>query len=253
MNKFATRRSNIFDPESKTPFALSRSKIDLFMKCPRCFYLDRRLGVSPPRGFPFNLNEAVDILYKKEFDLYREKQEVHPLVKEAGLELVPFQHEELDTWRNPFKGIRFLHKESNFEVFGGIDDIWKDSSDDVYIVDYKATSKDAEVSLDAPWQRTYKAQIEIYQWLFKNNGFSVSDTGYFVYTNGDRSKEAFKDILEFRTKLIPYVGKTEWIDGVLVDARKLLESDDIPKPGQMCENCAYRTAAGNSFKEHLTN
>ncbi len=47
-------------------FKLSRSKIDLFLECPRCFYLGNRLGVSRPPGFPFTLNSAVDALLKKE-------------------------------------------------------------------------------------------------------------------------------------------------------------------------------------------
>ena len=57
----------IFTPASKDPFKLSRSKIDLFFECPKCFYLDRRLGVGRPPGFPFSLNSAVDGLLKKEF------------------------------------------------------------------------------------------------------------------------------------------------------------------------------------------
>ena len=57
----------LFDPESDKPFALSRSKVELFMDCPRCFYLDRRLGIARPAGFPFNLNPAVDALLKTEF------------------------------------------------------------------------------------------------------------------------------------------------------------------------------------------
>ena len=32
---------------------LSRSKIDLFSSCPRCFYIDNKLGVKRVPGFPF--------------------------------------------------------------------------------------------------------------------------------------------------------------------------------------------------------
>lgn len=62
------RTRNLYDPASKSPFRLSRSKIDLFIKCPRCFYLDRRLGVGQPPSFPLSLNSAVDTLLKNEFD-----------------------------------------------------------------------------------------------------------------------------------------------------------------------------------------
>ena len=65
------RSRNIYDPKSDKPFKISRSKIDRFVECPRCFYVDRRLGTDRPPGFPFNINSAVDTLLKKEFDVYR--------------------------------------------------------------------------------------------------------------------------------------------------------------------------------------
>ena len=65
------RTKNLFDPNSKLPYKLSRSKIDDFINCSRCFYLDRRLGIAHPPGYPFNLNSAVDHLLKKEFDIHR--------------------------------------------------------------------------------------------------------------------------------------------------------------------------------------
>ena len=49
-------------------YKLSRSKVDFFLNCSRCFYMDRRLGIAQPPGFPFNLNSAVDNLLKNEFD-----------------------------------------------------------------------------------------------------------------------------------------------------------------------------------------
>ncbi len=251
MNKFATRKRNVFDPLSKSPFELSRSKIELFIKCPRCFYLDRRLGVAPPRSFPFNLNEAVDILLKKEFDIYREKQQQHPIMK--GTDFIPFKHEDLEEWRNAFKGIRYHHKDSNFIVFGGVDDVWINEKEELSVVDYKSTSKDAEINLDAEWQNSYKRQVEIYQWIFNKNGFKVSPKTFFVYANGDRTEETFNDILKFNTKLIEYIGDYAWVDDVLQKIRLLLSSEEIPKEDVNCELCKYRTVSGKSFKEHLKN
>lgn len=248
---YATRRSNFFDPSSTKPFALSRSKIDLFRSCPRCFYLDRRLGVAPPRSFPFNLNDAVDLLLKREFDGYREKQEPHPLFIRENLTFTPFAHKDLNTWRDPFVGVRHHHKESNFIVFGGVDDVWVDDAGTLVIADYKATSKEGEVSLDAPWQRSYKEQMDVYQWLFRQNGFTVSDTGYFVYLNGDRTRESLSEALTFTTTCIPYEGSTEWLPETLMAARETLVSNDIPEQGRWCDWCPYREAAGKSFRHHV--
>jgi len=234
------RTKGLFDPKSTEPFRLSRSKIDLFRQCSRCFYLDRRLGVGRPPGFPFTLNSAVDFLLKKEFDIHRAKRETHPLMKTYGIDAIPYQHEDMEMWRNTFKGVSCHHTPTNFFVFGAIDDVWINSSEELHIVDYKATSKDGEVTLDAPWQDGYKRQMEVYQWLFRQNNFKVSPTGYFVYANATKDRKAFDGKLEFSVKIIPYTGSSEWIPKTLQDARACLEGDEIPEASPDCDFCAYR-------------
>lgn len=222
---------------------LSRSKIELFLNCPRCFFLDNKLGIRRPAGFPFNLNSAVDALLKKEFDIHRAKKTKHPLMKTYGIDAVPFAHEKMNDWRHNFTGVEYQSPHVNYLVTGAIDDLWQNSDGEIHVVDYKATSKDGEVSLDADWQIGYKRQMEIYQWLLRKNGFVVSDTGYFVYCNGDADREAFDGKLEFDVKIIPYTGKASWIDGVLSDIHTTLGGEVIPEQGEDCEYCAYREMA----------
>ncbi len=244
------RTRNLFDPKSPEPFRLSRSRIDLFLNCPRCFYIDRRLGVDRPPGYPFSLNSAVDALLKKEFDTHRAKGSTHPLMAHYGVDAVPFLHEKMDEWRDSLRrGIQYHHGNTNFVITGGVDDIWVKPNGELIIADYKATSKTGEVSLDAEWQIGYKRQMEIYQWLFRKNGFKVSDTGYFVYCNGIADAEAFDAKLEFNVKLIPYTGKTDWIEPVLADISACLSAKEIPRAGLDCDYCAYRAAAGEMEKK----
>ncbi len=222
---------------------MSRSKIDLFLECPRCFYLDRRLGVGRPPGFPFSLNSAVDYLLKKEFDLHRAKNQAHPLMAAYGIDAVPLAHEQIDEWRDALRGgITYLHQPTNLLITGGIDDLWVNPKGEYIIVDYKATAKDGEVNLDADWQIGYKRQMEIYQWLFRQNGYKVSKTGYFVYCNGKTDTEAFDAKLEFDIKIIPYDGDDSWVTGAVIDAHKCLMSDKLPKPAPDCDYCRYRQA-----------
>jgi CRISPR/Cas system-associated exonuclease Cas4 (RecB family) len=231
-------RKKLYDPKVKEAFRVSRSKIDLFLECPRCLYLDRRLGVSRPQGFPFNLNSAVDVLLKKEFDIHRSQKTPHPLMESYGVEAVPFQNENMEKWRDPFTGVEFFHEPTNFVVFGGVDDVWVDKDGWLLVVDYKATSKTEEVTLDAEWQDGYKRQMEVYQWLLRQNGFKVSDTGYFVYANGKRDREAFDGKLEFDVKLIPYTGSDGWIEKTLLEMKKCLDGE-VPKSSPKCEYCGY--------------
>jgi len=237
------RTRNVYLPDSKDPFRLSRSKIDLFLNCPRCFYLDRRLGVSQPPGFPFNLNSAVDVLLKKEFDIHRAKKTAHPLMKAYGILAVPFSHENMDRWRENFKGIEYYHQPTNLLIFGAVDDIWQSPNGELIVVDYKATSKDEAVSIDADWQISYKRQMEVYQWLLRQNGFKVSRTGYFVYANGRRDKKAFDAKLEFDVTVLPYKGDVAWVESAIYDIHKCLNSGKIPSTHEDCDYCAYRQAA----------
>jgi hypothetical protein len=243
MSQYYKKSSNIFDPKSKAPFKLSRSKIDLFVECQQCFYMDRRLGVGRPPGFPFTLNSAVDALLKKEFDLYRNEKAPHPFIREFGIDAIPYKHEKLNIWRENFKGIEYVHEPTNLLITGAIDDVWVNPQGQIIIVDYKATSKTSEVNLDAEWQRGYKRQMEIYQWLFTQNGFDVNPTGYFVYCNGDVGKPTFDKKLEFDIKVLPYKGDNSWIPGALKDIRECLMSDKIPEMNENCDFCNYRKNA----------
>ncbi len=243
------RTYGIFNPDSKEAFKLSRSKIDLFLNCPRCFYIDRRLGVNRPPMFPYTLNSAVDTLFKKEFDIHRAKGEAHPMMKSYKIDAIPFQHEKIDDWRNNFSGIQFLHEPTNLLIFGAIDDVWINPQKELIIVDYKSTAKSGEINLDAEWQIGYKRQMEIYQWLFRRNNFKVSDTGYFVYANGKTDKEAFDSKLEFDVKILPYKGDDSWVEETIIQAHKCLMGDEIPLHDPDCDYCGYskeRSIAVNS-------
>ena len=163
----------------------------MFTQCQRCFWLDARLKIKRPDSPPFSLNKAVDELLKKEFDSYRKASKPHPIMIDNQIKAVPFQHDDLDIWRENFIGVGTLHEPTNLHVFGAIDDVWVDEDGQLIVVDYKATAKASEVSIDADWQISYKRQVEVYQWLLRQNGFKVSDQAIFIYTNGRLELDAF--------------------------------------------------------------
>lgn len=232
-------KKKLYDPKSRDPFKLSRTKVETFLGCPRCFYLDRRVGIPRPSIPAFTLNSAVDKLLKKEFDILRKKGEAHDLMKEYGIKAVPFTHEKMDEWRENFKGVQVLHKPTNFLVFGAVDDIWIDEGGQLLVVDYKATSTEKEIDMNDKWKQGYKRQMEFYQWLLRGNGFKVSDTGYFVYCNGKADRDGFDGKLEFDLQIIPHKGDDSWVEGALIEAKKCLSSNKIPEHNGTCEYCKY--------------
>ncbi len=234
----------VYAPGQKTPFKLSRSKIELFMQCQRCFWLDARKSITRPNGPPFRINSAIDELFKKEFDSYRVQAKPHPLMVEFSIDAIPMQHDKIDEWRDTFTGVSVLHAATNFWVYGAIDDLWVSADGQVIVVDYKATAKESDVSIDSDWQIAYKRQMEIYQWLLRQNGLDVSRVGYFVYANAKVKADGFFDRIEFRTKVIPYEGDDSWIEPVLEKIKQCLEDENMPPVGTaamggVCDYCSY--------------
>jgi hypothetical protein len=243
MAYYQRQRSSPYQPGQKALYKLSRSKLELFTQCQRCFWLDERLKIKRPSSPPFQINKAIDELFKKEFDAYRVKKVPHPLMVAYKIDAIPFEHKDLDKWRENFVGVQALHKPTNLLIFGAVDDVWVSPKEELIVVDYKATAKKTEVNLDADWQNSYKRQMEIYQWLLRQNDFAVSDTGYFVYANGKTDAAGFFDRVEFKTKVIAHTGTSDWVETTILAIKACLEGD-IPPVGDSimggeCEHCAY--------------
>ena len=219
---------------------LSRSKLELFMDCPRCFYLDNKFGTKRPPGYPFSLNTAVDTLFKKEFDIHRAKEEQHPLQKEYGVDARPVAHEELDVWRDNFKGMEFKDSKTGIIISGAIDDLWINSKGEYIVVDYKSTSTEEEIkTMEKDHHQGYFRQMEVYQWLLRQKGYKVSDIGYFIFANGKTDAKAFDAKLEFDVTLIEHKGDDSWVRSAIDKAHACLKSNKIPESSGSCDYCAY--------------
>lgn len=191
----------------------------------------------------WSLNSAVDNLLKNEFDGYRKRKEPHPLMTKFGIGLIPLEHEDLPFWRDDvyqYVGASFLHKPTNLEICGIVDDVWVNSDDVLFIADYKSTSTKKELSLEDEYKQGYKKQAEVYQWIFRQNGFNVSDIAYFLFANGIKDKDAFDSVLEFEMSILEYKGDDSWVESTVFDIKKCLEQDTLPESGAECEYCRFR-------------
>lgn len=233
-------RSPAYKPGQKTLYKISRTKIDLFVECQRCFWLDARLKISRPKGPPFTLNSAVDQLLKQEFDTLREAGKQHPLQIEYGIDAKPVAHAQLNAWRHNFTGVQYLHTPTNLLVFGAIDDLWQNSKGEYIVLDYKSTSKAGKITElgNEKWHNQYRRQLGVYQWLLRQNDLRVSDTGYWLYCNAIKDGKVFDKKLEFELTLIKEKIDDKWVEPTLAKIKDCLESD-MPKESATCEYCAY--------------
>lgn len=228
---------------------ISRFGVESFIKCPRCFYLKYKYKIEP-KYIPFTLNIAVDKLFKNEFDHYRKKQQPHPIFIEHNLDAVPFQHEEIDNWRENFIGIKYYFEELNFSFSGAVDDVWVRPNGELIIADYKATSKqdfDIKERAQEPYFASYVRQLEMYKWLFSMNGFKVSDKGYIVYVNGKANEKMFKNSLKFDHYLAEIDLDDSWVKDITIEAMETLRANKMPKYHKNCETCCYLVAREENY------
>jgi hypothetical protein len=241
--------AHLYHQSSDAPYRLSRSKLQLFLDCARCFYLDRRQGVKRPDMPAYTLNNAVDLLLKREFDEYRARGEPHPLMQLHGVNAVPFRHPELERWREALRGGIEVHDEpTGFLLTGAPDDLWEDADGRLIVVDYKATSTDRPITLEGEYREAYKRQLEFYGWLLKRRGFTVAPIGYFLFANARRDRSAFERTLQFEMRLLPYEGNDDWVEDAIRDAHSCLQHDTPPPATNGCRWCAYRKNASSVEK-----
>ncbi len=238
----------LYRPGQTEPLPLSRSKVELFVNCPRCFWLDRRLGVSHVDTPAFSLNMAVDELLKREFDHYRRMAQPHPLMTSSGLRAIPFSHPQLGEWRTNQKGIRFHDEARGLILQGAVDDIWQNESGELHVVDYKATATTQAITLDSDYRRAYTRQLEIYRWLLRKNGFTVSPRSFILYCNADKRAERFDGRLQFEQQLLSHhCGDDAWIEMTLDQLKDVLDRNSPPAAGVNCKWCAYTNAVAQAL------
>ena len=247
-----------YQPDNPQPYLLGRGRMDNFIKCEACFWMDRVKGIKF-KGMPgFTLNAETDALLKMDFDKHRKLQTPHPFMVKNGLEhLVPFGHEDFQLWTKAMQfGLQTLHKPTNIILGGGLDDVWQNKdTEQLHVIEYKSTAtKKTPITLEGNWKESYKRQVEAYQWILRQNGFDVSDTSYFVYVNGyTESQQGFlsdtkggtKGNIEFEVDLIVYEANDDWVEDVLFKIKECFHSEVCPehaktgfgyKGDKQCEN-----------------
>ena len=234
-----------FDPGSSHPFTVSRTRIQNFLDCKRCFYVQNVMGIKDLRGLPFRLNDATDTLLKKTFDVAREKQVPHRYFEKEKINLVPFKHDKMDEWRQNFQGVKYHYKKANLMVQGAVDEILINlKTNALSPVEFKSTqSKDGEQTkyLGKPHHKFWKNQLEVYGYLLEKNGFKISEDSYIVFCNGDISPDDWKESLKFDVYVINYKMDYSWVEPTLNEIKKLLLEKKIPdfSDPDECDMCRF--------------
>ena len=232
-------KKKLYIKNNLSPYPLNRTKIDLYFDCKKCFYLDLRKGVRRPYGPPLVLNNTVNHVVKSEFDKYRESKSSHPIMKEFDPDIIPGSHDKLESWRNPLLGIKHLHKETNLQLTGIINDLWLNTRENQFLlVDYKFTSKKESISEESLWSGHWK-QLSFYKYLIEKQEIKTSSIGVIILFNGKKNTNVFDKKLEFSSHIFSNFLDTSWVESEIWKIYNLLQMDSVPYSSSNCKYCKY--------------
>lgn len=213
---------------------LSPNSLNLFLECPHCFWLEKKQGIRRPPPYPYALNTAVDILLKQEFDSYRAKGEVHPLVLAHNIPAKLFPNQNLlNQWRSNFSGIRFYDAELGATLFGAVDDILEFAEGKLAPLDYKSTGSAVANIYDR-----FQIQMDIYTYLLEKNGFLTPRKGYLAFYIVDKSN-GFLDRLPFKKEIHEIDTNPSDVPELFKDAVSILKQTAPPAHSPDCKFSAW--------------
>jgi hypothetical protein len=209
---------------------LSPNSLNLFLECPLCFWLEKKLKIRRPQPYPYALNSAVDKLLKEEFDGYRAKGEPHPLLIVHNIPAKLFPNQDLlNQWRSNFVGIRYYDSELDATLFGAVDDVLEFADGKLAPLDYKSTGSNVANIYDR-----FQIQMDVYTFLLEKNGFKTPKKGYLAFYIVDK-KNGFGDRLPFKKEIHEIETNPSDIPQLFREAVELLRKDEPPSHSPDCE------------------
>lgn len=213
---------------------LSRWQLELFCKCPRCFWLLKRHNVKQPEGYPLALNTAMDGLLKAEFDLYRAKGQPHPILVDHQIAAKLFEDTtRLEAWRNNFQGLRWKDAGTGHTLFGAVDDVLEFPDGSLAVLDYKSSG-----ARGATVYPSYQLQLDVYTFLLQQLGYKTAPQAFLAFFLAVKD-DGFNGRLPFRPVLLSVTPQPERVPQMFEQAIRLVQSDRLPQPGAACDCCRW--------------
>ncbi len=224
-------------------YRLSSSAISGFKNCPKCFWLDKRVKIKPPRGIVASLMGGMDRVIKEYMDSHRKIGEMPPElfdIADGGVVLFPDQ-DKLKAWRNWRSGL--TAEINGHQIIGAFDDLLQTAEGLVIPFDYKTKGKPADEEYA---KKYYQTQLDLYGLMLKSAGYKVADFGVFSYWSPalvlnlkDFSlPQGSEGCVQFSVQTIVIDINPKAGEEIFMDAIKCIEGD-MPESSPTCEQCKY--------------
>ena len=165
---------------------LSKSALDKFVACPRCFYLQYRHKLGQPDMISSKVWKGIERITQAHYEAHRVAKTTPPnLVGQVPNGAIPYQGDRIS-----LKDLRYWGKGLAFDVDGvtvttALDDMLQRDQDTTEgvrtlynVIDYKSKSKatDAEATADL-----YQNQADVFDLACNVNGYQTDGRVYFDY------------------------------------------------------------------------
>ncbi|MDP3916764.1 MAG: PD-(D/E)XK nuclease family protein [Nanoarchaeota archaeon] len=171
-----------------------------------------------------------------------EKDELPPEIRKQGVangyKLID-DKAILEIWRKNRKGVQYKDKTSGIILMGAVDNILSNGKK-LVVLDYKTRG----YPLKEDTAEHYQAQLDIYNFLLRENGYDTVDYAYLLFYHPEKVLDN-GDVV-FNTDLVKINTNAENGSKVFRKAIKILESNKAPESSRDCKFCKYLKEGGSS-------
>lgn len=202
--------------------SLSPSKLNLFVDCPRCFWLHVKKNIKRPEGPMAGVLTKMDSIVKHYFEKYRDKGELPPIIKGKVKGRLA-------------KGMpKTLYYTFGDFVVRGLPDDYLELDDNVIVpLDHKTSrGKSAEET-----HKAHVLQMDVYSFLLKVNNYKTTNKAYLAYYYPDDCD--IHDGLDICCTVTEIKTNPDNAKKIIDDAIKVLNGK-MPNPSSECGFCKWR-------------
>jgi CRISPR/Cas system-associated exonuclease Cas4 (RecB family) len=210
---------------------LSPSTLNLFLGCPRCFWLHINYNLKQPRGPMPSIAIGLDSVIKKYFNLYRPKGIMPPILQEE------------------IKGKLISHLPSAF-FYNHSDGtlLWGKLDECVILEDKFYAPLDFKTRSSAPGEihPVFQFQMDVYTLLLKKNSLPINNDAFLIYFYPQEGN--LHEGFPFKAEVHRLRTDPERAFEVFQKAIKVLKND-IPPSSSECEYCAWFESVGQKINK----
>jgi len=203
---------------------LSASTLNLFLECPRCFWLKLNRGIQRPEKPVATITTGLDKVIKDYFNRYRKEDRLPPFLEgKISGKLIS----SLPNW------LEFIDEDQNAKLYGYLDECLIIDNSFYAALDHKTRGAIPENTHPA-----YQLQMDVYTFLLEKNNFPTKNSAYLVYyipKKGNLLNDSFQfNIYPIELKTDPKRAKD-----IFYKAISILKENQIPRPNKDCLFCNW--------------